>query len=187
MREHLIKLGMLIMAIVIILFVWFGLRTADNQAAEIDKLKQALKEKDNQIEYLQHSIQEQDETVQESENQRIEEVVSVFVRVFYDVREDTYEERQKDAEAILTEDMYKAYFHEDASELLYENLLGNDVRIYTRQDGENASAIAVFGNTMVNTANGERDRYQTTVEVFLTKEGDDWKVHRFEQLMAEPL
>ncbi|TMZ69509.1 hypothetical protein EMG21_28250, partial [Klebsiella pneumoniae] len=84
------------MAIVIILFVWFGLRTADNQAAEIDKLKQALKEKDNQIEYLQHSIQEQDETVQESENQRIEEVVSVFVRVFYDVREDTYEERQKD-------------------------------------------------------------------------------------------
>ncbi|TMZ70244.1 hypothetical protein EMG21_28045 [Klebsiella pneumoniae] len=83
--------------------------------------------------------------------------------------------------------MYKAYFHEDASELLYENLLGNDVRIYTRQDGENASAIAVFGNTMVNTANGERDRYQTTVEVFLTKEGDDWKVHRFEQLMAEPL
>ena len=187
MREHLLKLGMLIIAIIVIFFVWFGLRTIDNQATEIEELHGALDEKDTQIIFLENSVQEKDETVQESENQRIEEVVSVFVRVFYDVREDTYEERQKDAEAILTEDMYKMYFHEDSSEVLYENLLGSDVRIYTRQDGEDASAIAVFGNTMVNTANGERDRYQTTVEVFLTKEGDDWKVHRFEQLMAEPL
>lgn len=187
MREHLLKLGMLIIAIIVIFFVWFGLRTIDNQATEIEELHGALDEKDTQIIFLENSVQEKDETVQESESQRIEEVVSVFVRVFYDVRKDTQEQRQKDAEAILTQDMYKEYFSENEPEVIYENRLGDDVRIYTRYEGENGSAIAVFDNTMMNIANGQKDRYQTTVEVFLVKDSDSWKVNKFEQLTAEPL
>ncbi|MFC0187632.1 hypothetical protein ACFFJY_04990 [Fictibacillus aquaticus] len=183
-----IKTGMLLLAVVIVLAVWFGFQTIDNQEATIGSLTKKVERQKYQIQLLKSTSQQQTKKNSESENERIKESVNVFVQTVYQVQENHLEQRRDNARTVLTQEMFDKYFSNDekGGKLLYEYVI-EDSTVYTNNEGVNGKAIVTFEETMTSLANNQKESSRITLEVFLQKEGDKWLVNRFQQLIAEPL
>ncbi|MEK4924899.1 MerR type regulator, partial [Cytobacillus sp. FSL R5-0569] len=103
--DLILKTAVLLIGIVVVVGVFVGFRVYDNQLEQIDKLQATIKQKDNQIALLETSNQGLDEEHQENEFEQITDAVNTFIYSIYDVRDDNREERQKDAELVVTKDM----------------------------------------------------------------------------------
>jgi hypothetical protein len=187
-QDFLLKTVMLIVAIAVIISVWFGFRTIDQQAVQIRELKEDTERQKNQISFLKNDNQIKTQVYQESENKRIEESVHVFVQSVFNVQESNFKERRSNAESVVTQELFERIFPSDEKpeHLLYEHEFSN-VRVYTRFEGKNASAYVLFDQTVENLANDEANKTRLTIEVFLHKEGESWMVNDFQQINAEPL
>jgi hypothetical protein len=182
------KTGMLLLAVVIILAVWFGFRTIDKQEAIIDSLTKQVERQKDQIQLLKSISQQQTKKNSESENERIKESVNVFIQSMYQVQEDQLEQRREKAKTVLTQELVDKYFPEGENQgkLLYEHEV-NDSIVYSNNEGENGSAIVIFEETMTSLTNSQKEISRITLEVILQKEEETWLVNKFYQLNAESL
>lgn len=122
----------------------------------IDKLQATIKQKDNQIALLETSNQGLDEEHQENEFEQITDAVNTFIYSIYDVRDDNREERQKDAELVVTKDMLERFFPETEEETtLSMEYRIKDINIYPSVEKE--STLVVFEGSTVNLNNGQRE------------------------------
>lgn len=171
-----------------ILLIWFGFRTIDQQAIKIDSLTKEVDRKEEQIQFLKTNTRMKTKEVNETETAKIEESINVFVQSMFHVKVDKLEERREKAKTVLTQELFKKYFPtEDKNQkLLYEHEV-NDSTVYIKNQGENGSAIVTFEETMTSLANNQKESSRITLEVYLQNEGEMWIVNRFEQLNAEPL
>jgi hypothetical protein len=189
LREDLIvKTGFLCLTIILILLIWFGFRTIDQQAIKIDSLTKEVDRKEDQIQFLKSNTQMKTKEVNETKTAKIEESINVFIQSMFHVKEDKLEERREKAKTVLTQELFKKYFPTDdkKQKLLYE-LEVNDSRIYVKNQGEDGNAIVILEETMTSVANDQKESSRITLEVYLQNEGEKWLVNRFEQLNAEPL
>ncbi|QAS54844.1 hypothetical protein [Halobacillus litoralis] len=76
-RDMVLKTIVLVIGLAVAILTWFGFRTIDNQAQQIDKLEQRIEKKDNQIHYLEENNQEQNEVIESSSTQKIQDSVEV--------------------------------------------------------------------------------------------------------------
>lgn len=187
-QDFLIKTGLLLIALLFVIVVWFGFRMLDHQASTIDDLTKNVERQKDQIQFLKTSSQQQKNQVNGSDSEKIEESVNVFVQALYQVKEDKSKQRRDKAQTVLTQEMYKKYFPTDEKDqkLLYEHEVGNST-VYTNNQGQNGSAIVIFEETMTSLANNQNEHSRITLEVFLQKEGEKWIVNQFQQVNAEPL
>ena len=115
------KTVVLIIGLAMIVVVWFGFRTIDNQAQEIDQLKSKIEKKDNQIAYLQENNQSQTKIINNSSTNEIQNTLELFVESVFEVKEGNLQERKGQAETILTQHMFNNVFPKDEKEkVLYE-------------------------------------------------------------------
>jgi hypothetical protein len=187
-QDFLIKTALLCLTIVMAILIWFGFRTIDQQASKIDNLTKDIKRKDDHIQFLKVNNRLKSREVSESENERIEESVNVFVQSMYQVQEDQLKQRREKAKTVLTQAMYDKYFPKDekVEKLLYEHEV-DDSTVYTNIKGNTGNAFVTLEETMTSLANNQKDKSRITIEVFLQKEGEKWLVNEFQQLNAEPL
>ncbi|WP_461611862.1 MerR type regulator [Cytobacillus kochii] len=184
--DLILKTAVLLIGIVVVVGVFVGFRVYDNQLEQIDKLQATIKQKDNQIALLDTSNQGLDEEHQENEFEQITDAVNTFIYSIYDVRDDNREERQKDAELVVTKDMMERFFPETEEETtLSMEYRIKDINIYPSVEKE--SALVVFEGSTVNLNNGQREDNRITVEAFLQNEGEKWIVNDFKQIHAETL
>jgi hypothetical protein len=187
-QDFLIKTALLSLTVVITILIWFGFRTIDQQVSKIDSLSKDVRRKDDQIQFLKVNNRLKSQEVSQSENERIEESVNVFVQSLYQVQENQLDQRREKAKTVLTQAMYDKYFPKDekVEKLLYEHEV-NDSTVFTNIEGNNGSAFVIFEDTMTSLANMRKERSRITIEVFLQKEGERWLVNKFKQLNAEPM
>jgi hypothetical protein len=185
-QDFIVKTGLL--SLYILLLIWFGFRTIEQQAIKIDSLTKEVDRKEEQIQFLKTNTRMKTKEVKETETAKIEESINVFVQSMFHVKEDKLEERREKAKTVLTQELFKKYFPtEDKNQkLLYEHEV-NDSTVYIKNQGENGSAIVTFEETMTSLANNQKESSRITLEVYLQNEGEKWIVNRFEQLNAEPL
>jgi hypothetical protein len=187
-QDFILKTGLLCLTIILILLIWFGFRTIDQQAIKIDNLTKEVNQKEDQIQFLKTNTRMKTKEINETETAKIEESINVFVQAMFHVKEDQLEQRREKAKTILTQELFKKYFPtgDKKQKLLYEHEV-NDSTVYINNQGENGSAIVTFEETMTSLANNQKESSQITLEVYFQKEGEKWLVNRFEQLNAEPL
>jgi cell division protein FtsI/penicillin-binding protein 2 len=187
-QAFIIKSGLLCLTVILILLIWFGFRTIDQQAIKIDSLTKEVDRKEDQIEFLKTNNRMKTTEVNETETAKMEESINVFVQSMFHVKDDQLEQRCEKAKAVLTQELYNKYFptEDKKQKLLYEHEV-NDSRIYVKNKGENGNAIVILEETMTSLANNQKESSRITIEVFLQKEGEKWLVNRFEQLNAESL
>lgn len=182
-----LKTIVLVIGLAVSILIWFGFRTIDNQAQQIDKLEQQIEKKDNQIRYLEENNQEQNEVIESSSTQKIQDSVEVFVESVFEVQEGNYQERKGQAETILTQSMLKEVFpEEDEYTVMYEYAV-DQIHSYVDQKEEQASAFVTFEQEVTNTKNKKENDSYVTLEVFLQKEGERWLINDFKQIQSEPL
>jgi hypothetical protein len=189
LREDLIvKTGFLCLTIILILLIWFGFRTIDQQAIKIDNLTKEVDRKEDQIQFLKTNTRMKTNEVNENETAKIEESVNVFVQSMFHVKAEQLEQRREKAKTVLTQELISRYFpkNDKNQKLLYEHEVENS-KVYVQNQGNYGSAIVTFEETMISIANNQKESSQITLEVFLQKEGEKWLVNRFQQLNAEPL
>ncbi|WP_349407935.1 hypothetical protein [Pseudalkalibacillus sp. SCS-8] len=180
-KDFIIKTVLLIIAIIVIVGGWFSLTTIEQQEVEIEKLKETTQRQKNQISFLKNNNQMKTQFYKETDNQKIEETINLFVRSVFNVQEDNYKERRSNAERVLSQELFKQIFSDESEKLLYEHDV-EDLRVYTRLDRENASAYLIFNHTAKNLANNKSNKIRLTVEVLLRKEEENWIVVNFLQL-----
>jgi hypothetical protein len=187
-HEFIVKTGLLCFTIILILLIWFGFRTIDQQAFQINRLTKEVERKEDQIQFLKTNTRMNTKEVNETETAKIEESINVFIQSLFHVKDDQLELRREKAKTVLTQELFNKYFPTDdkKQKLLYEHEV-NDSRIYIKNQGENGNAIVILEETITSLANNQKEYSRITLEVFLQKEGDRWLVNRFEQLIAEPL
>jgi hypothetical protein len=187
-QDFIVKTGLLCLTIIIFLLIWFGFRTIDHQAIEIDNLTKEVEQKEAQLQLLKTNSRMKTKEVNETETAKIEESINVFIQSMFHVKDDQLEQRREKAKTVLTQEMFNNYFptEDKGQKLLYEHEV-NDSTVYINNQGENGSAIVSFEEIMTSLANNQKERSQITLEVYLQKEGEKWLVNRFEQLNAEPL
>jgi hypothetical protein len=187
-QDFIVKTGILCLAIILILLIWFGFRTIDHQANEIDNLTKKVERKEDQIELLKTNTRMKTKEVSETEVAKIEESINVFVQAVFHVKENQLEQRRKKAKTVLTQELFNKYFptEDKGQKLLYEHEV-NDSTVYINNQGENGSAIVSFEETMTSLANNQKESSQITLEIYLQKEGEKWLINRYEQLNAVPL
>jgi cell division protein FtsI/penicillin-binding protein 2 len=189
LREDLIvKTGFLCLTVILILLIWFGFRTIDQQAIKIDSLTKEVDRKEDQIEFLKTNNRMKTTEVNETETAKMEKSINVFVQSMFHVKDDQLKQRREKAKTVLTQELYNKYFPTDdkKQKLLYE-LEVNDSRVYVKNQGKNGNAIVILEETMTSLANNQKESSRITLEVYLQNEGEKWIVNRFEQLNAEPL
>ena len=186
-KDILLKTLILVIAIAVFLVVWFGFQTMDNQASEIEQLKEENEKQKNQISYLEDNNQMQIEVIEESDVSVIQEILNVFVESVFHVEKDNFERRKEDGETVLAQNLYNEVFPEEASyDIIYEYDISN-INSYVDQQGEQASAYVTFDQTVTNVKNNEKEDSYVTLQVFLQSEGKKWLVSDFKQIQAEPL
>ncbi|QHZ54145.1 hypothetical protein [Paenibacillus larvae] len=182
------KTAVLLIAIVLMIGLWAWMQRSDQSISETEQLRQTIQDQQDQISYMERLVKQKSEVQAESSNRRIEEAVRIFVQALYNVNKETISQRSASAEKVLTAELHKKYFpaeQENGEHLLFEHSLG-DVRIYIKEEGENASAIAVFEQTVKTLATKQKDKYRVAIEVFL-QNNDEWKINKFNQLATQPL
>jgi hypothetical protein len=186
-QEFIVKTGLLCFTIILILLIWFGFRTIDQQVVQINRLTKEVERKEDQIQFLKMNTRMNTKEVNQTETAKIEESINVFIQSMFHVKDDQLEQRREKAKTVLTQELFNKYFPtEEGAKLLYEHEV-NDSRVYIKNEGENGSAVVTFEETITTLANNQKENSRITLEVFLQKEGEKWLVNRFEQLDAEPL
>ncbi|MGM0804585.1 MAG: hypothetical protein ACQET8_07565 [Bacillota bacterium] len=186
-QEFIVKTGLLGFTIILILLIWFGFRTIDQQVVQINRLTKEVERKEDQIQFLKTNTRMNTKKVNETETAKIEESINVFIQSMFHIKDDQLEQRREKAKTVLTQELFNKYFPtEEWEKLLYEHEVNNS-RVYIKNEGENGSAVVTFEETITTLANNQKENSRITLEVFLQKEGEKWLVNRFEQLDAEPL
>jgi len=186
-KDFILKTVVLISFLAVVVLVWFGFRTIDSQAVEIEELKEENSRQKEQIEYLSENTQTQIEVIEQSEVSRIQDSVNVFIESVFNVKEDNYERRKESGQTVLTQAMVNEIFPEDSSyNIIYEYDIRN-INSYVNQREEDSSAYVTFEQTETNVNNDSQQDSRITLQVFLQKEGDTWLVNDFEQIMHEPI
>ncbi|AQT87026.1 hypothetical protein ERICIV_04605 (plasmid) [Paenibacillus larvae subsp. larvae] len=186
------KTAVLLIVIVLMIGLWAWMQRSDQSIqsiSETEQLRQKIQDQQDQISYMERLVKQKSEVQAESSNRGIEEAVRIFVQALYNVNKETISQRSASVKQILTAELHKKYFpaeQENGEHLLFEHSLG-DVRIYIKEKGENASAIAVFEQTVKTLATNQKDKYRVAIEVFLQKDNDEWKINKFNQLATQPL
>ncbi|WP_221568970.1 hypothetical protein [Alkalihalobacillus sp. TS-13] len=185
-QNFLMKTLILVLGVLIVISVFFGFNTIEEQSVTIEQLKEKVKEQENQISYLQTSKRKQTEESQKTDESKMKESVNVFIESIFHVEEENYDERRSNAKAVVTQDLFKKQFPKDTppEKLLYEHDV-SDINIYLSQ--EDQSAFVIFDQEITNLANNRTDKKRMTIQVFLQKEGEEWIVNDFRQIHAEPL
>ena len=182
-----LKTLVLVIGLAVAILTWFGFRTIDDQAQQIDNLEQQIKKKDNQISYLKETNQEQNEVNEGSSAHKIKDSVEIFVESVFEVQEGNYQDRKGQAETVLTQSMLKEIFpEEDEYTVMYEYAV-DQIHSYVDQKDEEASAFVTFEQEVTNTKNKKENDSYVTIEVFLQKEGERWLINEFKQIQSEPL
>ena len=185
-KDIFLKTLVLVIGIGMILLIWFGFRTIDDQAQQIDHLQEKIKKQANQITYLEENNQSQTEVIENTSSNSIQENVQTFVESTFAVKQD-YEERKEVAENVLTQHMLNEIFPEDESyNILYEYEV-NNIKSYVSENEDQASVYVTFEQHVENLNNNQANDSYVTLEVFLKKEGDNWLINDFEQLYSEPM
>ncbi|UOQ48434.1 hypothetical protein MUN88_20775 [Gracilibacillus caseinilyticus] len=186
-KDMLLKTIIFIIGIGIVLFVWFGLQTIDNQAQEIEQLQEEINKKDNTIAYLEEDNESQTEVIEKTASSVIQENIQAFVESTFAVQEGNYEDRKEVADQVLTQRMMRQVFpEEEAYEVMYEYEVSN-IKSYVNESESEAGAYVTFEQRTTNVNNNEENDQYITMEVFLQKEGENWLINDFQQLNAESL
>jgi hypothetical protein len=187
-QDIIVKTGLLGFTIILILLIWFGFRTIDQQATQIDSLTKEVERKEDQLQFLKSKNQMISHEVNETETAKIEESVNIFIQSMFHVKKNQIDQRREKVKTVLTQELFNKYFprEDNNQKLIYEHEL-NDSTVYIKNQGGNGSAIVTFEETLTSLVNNQEERSRITLEVFLQKEGKKWLINRFEQLNAEPL
>ena len=102
-QEFIVKTGLLGFTIILILLIWFGFRTIDQQAVQINRLTKEVERKEDQIQFLKTNTRMNEKEVNETENAKIEESINVFIQSMFHVKDDQLEQRCEKAKTVLTQ------------------------------------------------------------------------------------
>lgn len=177
----------LILGIVMVISIWFGLKTIDKQLVEIETLQKENEKQKNHITYLENNVQTKTEIINESDIEIIQEIVLVFVESIFNIKEDNYKTRKANGKSVLTAELYQTLFPEEDFEKIDYIYDVARVESYVDHKEDESSAYVTFKQTITNTNNVHDERSYITLQVYLKKEDSKWLVNDFKQVHVEPI
>lgn len=181
------KTFFLIIGIVMVISIWFGLKTIDNQLVEIETLQKENEKHKNHITYLENNVQTKTEIINESDIEVIQETVLVFVESIFNIKEDNYKKRKANGKSVLTTELYQTLFPEEDFENVDYIYDVERVESYVDHNKDESSAYVTFEQIITNTKNDQDESSYITLQVYLEKEGSTWIVNDFKQVHVEPI
>ncbi len=185
-KDWIIKTSILVIGILVIVALWFMFAKIDSYLTKVDKLEKENKEQKELIERLEYARDQEKSESSNNDDESIKDSVELFIQSVFTITQTNYEDRKKDGENILSNEIYSRIFSSDEELEVNFEYHPSNVSIYTNPiDDQQASAFVTFDNQVKDLNTDTSDHEYTVLEVHLNKQGDLWVVDNFEILYED--